>query len=53
MNLNYRPDDYEIKLMILYAVKKLRRSPTYAILSQILTECADINYFEIPLQCSE
>lgn len=43
----YRPDDYEIKLMVMYAIKKLKRSPSYTVLGQIITESANVSYFEI------
>jgi len=43
----YRPDDYEIKLMVMYAIKMLKRSPSYNVLGQILTSSADVSYFEI------
>ncbi len=47
MNHTYRPDDYEIKLMVMYAIKTLRKSPSYTVLGQILTSSADVTYFEI------
>ena len=43
----YKPDDYETKLIILYSVKQLNKSPSYSLLSQVITAAADINYFEI------
>ena len=47
MNHRYKPDDYETKLIILYSIKNLKQSPTYAVLGQVVTGSADINYFEI------
>lgn len=47
MNYKYRPDEYETKLIILYSIYKLKQSPSYYLLSQVVTGSADINYFEI------
>ena len=47
MLLRYKPDDYETKLIILYSIKQLNKSPSYHLLSQVITSAADINYFEI------
>ena len=47
MNYKYKPDDYETKLIILYSVQNLKKSPSYTLLSQVVTGAADINYFEI------
>ncbi len=47
MNYKYKPDDYETKLIILYSIQKLKQSPSYYMLSQVITAAADINYFEI------
>ena len=47
MNPIYKPDDYEIKLMVLYAIKKLKKSPSYDVLCRIISSSANINYFEI------
>ncbi len=47
MNYKYKPDDYETKLIILYSIYKLKQSPSYYLLSQVVTGSADINYFEI------
>ena len=47
MLYRYKPDDYETKLIILYSIKKLNKSPSYSLLSQVITGAADINYFEI------
>lgn len=47
MNYRYKPDDYEIKLIILYSIQNLSKSPSYQLLSQVVTGAADINYFEI------
>lgn len=45
--IKYRPDDYEAKLIILYALHNLKKSPTYQILSQVVYAGADISYFEM------
>ena len=47
MDYKYKPDDYETKLIILYSIKNLRQSPSYAVLGQVVTGSADINYFEM------
>lgn len=47
MNYKYKPDDYETKLIILYSISNLKKSPSYHLLSQVVTSSADINYFEI------
>lgn len=47
MDFRYKPDDYEAKLIILYAIKKLKKSPSYQTLSAIITPAADINYFDM------
>ena len=49
----YKPDDYETKLIILYAIQNLKSSPTYNVLSQVVTGAADINYFEIQVYIDE
>lgn len=49
----YKPSDYETKLIILYSIKKLNKSPSYSLLSQVITGAADINYFEIEGYMSE
>lgn len=43
----YKPDDYETKLIILYALKNLKKSPNYTILSQVVSASADVQYFEM------
>ena len=43
----YKPDDYEAKLIILFALKNLKKSPNYQILSQVVSQSADIQYFEL------
>lgn len=53
MDFRYKPDDYETKLIILYAIQNLKSSPTYHILSQVVTGAADINYFEIQVYIDE
>ncbi len=43
----YKPDDYESKLIILFALKNLKQSPNYQVLSQVVSQSADIQYFEL------
>lgn len=47
MEFIYKPDDYEAKLIVFYALKNLKKSPTYAILSQVISASADVQYFEL------
>ncbi len=47
MNFKYKPDDYESKLIVLYAIKKLKKSPSYQTLGAVITPAADINYFDM------
>ena len=53
MNYRYKPDDYETKLIILYSIQNLKSSPSYHLLSQVVTGAADINYFEIQVYIDE
>lgn len=43
----YKPTDYEIKLIILYAVKSLRVGASYTILDYVISSSANVNYFEL------
>lgn len=47
MNYTYKPTDYEIKLIILYAVKSLRVEATYTVLDYVISSSANVNYFEL------
>lgn len=47
MEFMYKPDDYEAKLIVFYAIKNLNKSPSYAILSQVISSGVAINYFEL------
>lgn len=53
MEYVYKPDEYEIKLIILYSIKKLKQSPSYTVLGRVVTGSANINYFEIQHYISE
>lgn len=43
----YKLDDYETKLTVLYALNNLKQSPTYTILSQVVSSSVDVQYFEL------
>jgi len=43
----YKPTDYEIKLIILYAVKALKLDANYTILDYVISSAANVNYFEL------
>lgn len=43
----YKPDDYEAKLIILFALENLKKSPNYQILSQVVSQSVDVQYFEL------
>lgn len=47
MQFLYKPDDYETKLIIFYSLKNLKKSPTYTILSQVVSSSVDVQYFEL------
>lgn len=47
MEYAYKPTDYEIKLIILYAVKSLRIGANYTILDYVISSSANVNYFEL------
>lgn len=43
----YKLDDYETKLTVLYALNNLKKSPSYTILSQVVSSSVDVQYFEL------
>ena len=43
----YKPTDYEIKLIILYAVKSLKVGASYTMLDYVISSSANVNYFEL------
>ena len=47
MEFTYKPTDYEIKLIILYAVKTLKIDANYTILDYVISSSANVNYFEL------
>lgn len=47
MDFKYRPDEMEIKLMLLYIIKNLRCEATYTLLDYIVKDIAELNYFEL------
>ena len=47
MEYTYKPTDYEIKLIILYAVKSLKIGASYTILDYVISSAANVNYFEL------
>ncbi len=47
MDFKYRPDEMEIKLMLLYIIKNLRCEATYTLLDYIVKDTAELNYFEL------
>lgn len=47
MEFAYKPTDYEIKLIILYAVKALKLDANYTILDYVISSAANVNYFEL------
>ena len=47
MEYLYKPTDYEIKLIILYAVKSLKIGASYTILDYVISSSANVNYFEL------
>ena len=47
MEYAYKPTDYEIKLIILYAVKSLKVGASYTILDYVISSSANVNYFEL------
>jgi len=47
LEFTYKPTDYEIKLIILYAVKTLKIDANYTILDYVISSSANVNYFEL------
>lgn len=47
MKTMYKPDDYEMNLIVLYVISKLKTSATYTILDYIVSLTVDINYFAL------
>ncbi len=47
MEFKYRPDEIEIKLMLLYIIKNLKTEATYTLLDYIVKDIAELNYFEL------
>ena len=43
----YKPNEYEMKLIILYVIKNLKTSATYTILDYVVSSCVDLNYFDL------
>jgi len=47
MEYNYKPTEYEIKLIILYIVKNVKKSVDYTLLDLIISSVTNVNYFEL------
>lgn len=47
MDFKYRPDEMEIKLMLLYIIKNLKVEVTYTLLDYTIKDLAELNYFEL------
>ncbi len=47
MEFTYIPNEYEIKLMILYTVKYLKIACNYTTIDYVISSCANVNYFEL------
>ncbi|MBQ4526869.1 MAG: DUF4364 family protein [Clostridia bacterium] len=47
LEYKYKPDDYEAKLVLIYSLSNLKKNPSYAILSQVVSSGVDIQYFEM------
>ena len=47
MEYTYKPTEYEIKLIILYAIKALKVSSSYTLLDYVISSSANVNYFEL------
>ncbi len=43
----YKPDEYEAKLIILFALQNLKKSPKYQVLSEVVSQSVDVQYFEL------
>lgn len=47
MEYAYKPNEYEIKLIILYTIKSLKKNADYTLLDYVISSAANINYFEL------
>lgn len=47
MEFVYKPTEYEIKLIILYTVKSLKKNADYTLLDYVISSAANVNYFEL------
>ena len=47
MKSMYKPNEYEMNLIILYVISRLRVGATYTILDYIISRTVDINYFAL------
>ncbi len=47
MEYTYKPTEYEIKLMVLFAVKNLKLPSGYTLLDYVISSAANVNYFEL------
>ena len=43
----YKPTEYEMKLIVLYVISKLKTSATYTILDYAISSVVDMNYFAL------
>ena len=43
----YKPTEYEMKLIVLYVISKLKTSATYTILDYVISSVVDMNYFAL------
>ena len=47
MEYAYKPTEYEIKLIILFAIKALKKNADYTLLDFVISSAANVNYFEL------
>lgn len=47
MEYTYKPTEYEIKLIILYTIKTLKKNADYTLLDYVISSAANVNYFEL------
>ena len=47
MDFTYIPTEYEIKLMVLYTVAHLKIATNYTMIADVISLCANVNYFEL------
>lgn len=47
MDFTYIPTEYEIKLMVLYTVSHLKVASNYTMIADVISSCANVNYFEL------